>query len=639
MNQSIRRYLSFWSLEPAYVDDRLRYHLGQVAMLEHMRRLARDGNTASAIICDPPALLTQKNYSHALSDRLTIRRFIIAAAAEHIPVHLLSEQINEERALAPERFREIERTMSDAYSEFFEVVQGISFSQQAREDLIRFRQPLDRLEDVPESLKTPLTLICRWIDLPANLLLPALYAFLHRPSWFEAQSLAASAAFVMCYTHRSHPREVVLLEARRNAYAWLTLEALYRYAEAKFSEGRWPRTQFIENAPAIDGQSYMELRRPEGCLFLDTPLPELTARLRALPPEVTEQFVEHLAPESRTWTDGAGNQDMLVRVVSSYRQRVAKDGLLRRNAGADPDAAEDVDLILKGGGLKGLALVGALEVLWPRYKFSRFLGTSAGAILTVLLAAGYTPAELRQILLALDFTDFLDTGIFRKSRNLILRRGLHSGEVFVTWLEERLKEKIHRHGPVRMRDLPTRAVIFAAQAGRGTIRFDSAGDNSDFRVAYAVRASMAIPLFFTPASHEGAVVYDGGVLNNFPLRAHQELFGSSAHIGIYLQPDHMSAGPWRSIAPRVVLDLYDMWTGQDEATLLDDRGEHVVTINPSPIRTTDFALDDEKKGFLLAAGEAAALRFLAKRGAEAETVAQLATEKEKILRARLTQRG
>src|SRR5215208_2534246 len=56
----------------------------------------------------------------------------------------------------------------------------------------------------------------------------------------------------------------------------------------------------------------------------------------------------------------------------------------------------DVDLVFEGGGLKGIGIVGAYSVLEERgYRPQNVAGTSAGAIVAALLAAGYTAAELR----------------------------------------------------------------------------------------------------------------------------------------------------------------------------------------------------------------------------------------------------
>lgn len=55
-----------------------------------------------------------------------------------------------------------------------------------------------------------------------------------------------------------------------------------------------------------------------------------------------------------------------------------------------------IDLVFEGGGAKGMVFAGALEVLFDEYShgYGRLLGTSAGAITAVTLAAGYTPDEM-----------------------------------------------------------------------------------------------------------------------------------------------------------------------------------------------------------------------------------------------------
>src|SRR6266446_1832920 len=65
-------------------------------------------------------------------------------------------------------------------------------------------------------------------------------------------------------------------------------------------------------------------------------------------------------------------------------------------------------IVMKGGGVKGLAFAGALLELEKYFWFDRHVGTSAGAIAAVLLAANYTPAELTQLLLNKNFQDFMD---------------------------------------------------------------------------------------------------------------------------------------------------------------------------------------------------------------------------------------
>jgi len=66
-----------------------------------------------------------------------------------------------------------------------------------------------------------------------------------------------------------------------------------------------------------------------------------------------------------------------------------------------------IDLVFEGGGAKGMVFTGALEVLFKENEHShaRLLGTSAGAITAVSLAAGYTPDEMLESLAEKDEED------------------------------------------------------------------------------------------------------------------------------------------------------------------------------------------------------------------------------------------
>ena len=69
------------------------------------------------------------------------------------------------------------------------------------------------------------------------------------------------------------------------------------------------------------------------------------------------------------------------------------------------------NLIFEGGGVKGIAYVGAMQVLEQRQilkNIKRVGGTSAGAINALLFALGYTIVEQRDILNSTDFKEFMD---------------------------------------------------------------------------------------------------------------------------------------------------------------------------------------------------------------------------------------
>ncbi|HEY0779860.1 MAG TPA: patatin-like phospholipase family protein [Gemmatirosa sp.] len=267
-------------------------------------------------------------------------------------------------------------------------------------------------------------------------------------------------------------------------------------------------------------------------------------------------------------------------------------------------------LVMKGGGVKGLAHAAAFQLLSEHYRFDTFVGTSAGAIAAVLFAARYSGDEVAQLLSVKDFQDFLDGGsLGRQAVRLVLHGGCHPGDVFQDWVDDLLRARIQREGEISMADLaPQRAIIYSASSGRGTVIFDSAGVRSDESAAFATRCSMSIPFLFVPPRVGGVRAYDGGMRNNFPLRRFLEDNPRKPLIGLYLSTDtHRNRRRW------LPAELIDIWTDGDEAEQVDQRPESVAVIDPYPVRTTDFALTAEEKRYLETIGRASAMLLVRRR--------------------------
>jgi predicted acylesterase/phospholipase RssA len=260
-------------------------------------------------------------------------------------------------------------------------------------------------------------------------------------------------------------------------------------------------------------------------------------------------------------------------------------------------------IILKGGGVKGLAFTGALLELEKYFWFDQHVGTSAGAIAAALLAAKYTPEELRDVLLKKDFRDFMDAPIWKILFNLLVYKGLFPGEAFRLWMDELLKKKIDMMGEIPMEKLKT-AIIYASRRGTGTVRFNSQGDRSDSGAAFAVRCSMSIPVFFYPQMIDGRRVYDGGLRNNFPLTRYLADGGKRPFIGLYLGRRDDGRQGWFG------KDFLDIVIDGEEYQTVDYYREDIVIIDTSPIGTVDFDMSLKEKEFLLAIGKSSALKFL-----------------------------
>jgi NTE family protein len=99
-----------------------------------------------------------------------------------------------------------------------------------------------------------------------------------------------------------------------------------------------------------------------------------------------------------------------------------------------------VDLVFEGGGVKGIALVGAFSLLEGLgYEPQNMAGASAGAIVAALIAAGYGADELKEIVANLDYDQFKDQAIedrlpMGKTLSILKDLGIYEGEAFEGWM-------------------------------------------------------------------------------------------------------------------------------------------------------------------------------------------------------------
>ncbi len=303
------------------------------------------------------------------------------------------------------------------------------------------------------------------------------------------------------------------------------------------------------------------------------------------------------------------------------------------------------DLVLEGGGAKGLGLVGAAAALEDAgYEFSRLAGTSAGAITAALLAAGYTADELETILMELELTGFLDETLLHrvplvgKPLSLAFQNGIYEGDAFRAWIAEMLAVKgVATFGDLKITDDPEtgltrgtryRLVVMATDVTQGRLvrlpwdyrrRYGLAADEQ--HVADAVRASMSIPFFYEPVRLTGpkgtSLLVDGGVVSNFPIDVFDRTDGEAPRwptFGVRLF-DRADAnldvihrfGP----AGFTMALLATMVNAHDQLSIDDPCVEQrTMLVETSGVSPIDFDLAAKDKRRLLLEGRDAARRFL-----------------------------
>lgn len=186
------------------------------------------------------------------------------------------------------------------------------------------------------------------------------------------------------------------------------------------------------------------------------------------------------------------------------------------------------NLVFEGGGVKGIAYVGALKELEDRgilQNVERVGGTSAGAINAVLLSLGYTLQETQKVLSDLQFKNFMDDswGVVRDTNRLIEKYGWYKGDFFRSWIGELIRKKLDNENATfndfRNGDCLDLYLVGTNLSTRFAEVF-SYEHTPRMRVVDAVRISMSIPLFFAAVRDKirDDVYVDGGVLNNYPVK-------------------------------------------------------------------------------------------------------------------------
>ena len=203
---------------------------------------------------------------------------------------------------------------------------------------------------------------------------------------------------------------------------------------------------------------------------------------------------------------------------------------------------KNIDAIFEGGGVKGSGLVGAVAVAEELgFHFVNLAGTSAGAIIAGLVAAGYTARELKQIMDDLDYGRFKDTSllggipIIGAAASIVFKKGIYEGDFFYHWMRDLLLKK----GISTFKDFIIdeykddmafryKLQVVASDISRGQLLVlprdaaDFGVHPDDLEVALAVRMSMSIPYFYKPVKlhtkdHQKVYIVDGGLLSNYPV--------------------------------------------------------------------------------------------------------------------------
>jgi NTE family protein len=288
-----------------------------------------------------------------------------------------------------------------------------------------------------------------------------------------------------------------------------------------------------------------------------------------------------------------------------------------------------VGLVLGGGGARGGAHLGVLEVLEEmRVPFDCVAGTSMGAIAAGAYAAGVAPAEIRSAIARTDWTGLFDDGAGREAVSLRrkeiddryysglefgvtrdglrYREGAFAGEKIKLFFNALVRGDL---GERRIERLALPLTLIATDIGTG-----ERVAMRDGSLTSAMRASMSVPGAIAPVVRDGRKLVDGGLVDNLPVQEVRDRCGAEVVIAVnvgspLLKPEEVTG------VLSVVGQVVNLLTEQNVAKSLALLGPRDVYVRPElgDITAADFnrQLDAADVGRRAALAAADRLRALA----------------------------
>lgn len=190
---------------------------------------------------------------------------------------------------------------------------------------------------------------------------------------------------------------------------------------------------------------------------------------------------------------------------------------------------------LSGGGIKGIAYIGAFEYLEENHKLdlsiiTNWIGTSVGSIISFLYTINYTTKEIKEFILNFNIKKLesdmcIDT--------MLNECGINNGNKFVILFGKFLENKLDIMD-VNFIDLynitKKKLSIVGTNYTKGTEELFNYINTPTMSVLTAIRISISVPIIFTPVFYKDCYYIDGCFINGFPIN-----YCNNKTLGMYIR--------------------------------------------------------------------------------------------------------
>lgn len=296
--------------------------------------------------------------------------------------------------------------------------------------------------------------------------------------------------------------------------------------------------------------------------------------------------------------------------------------------------------VFQGGGCKAIAYIGAYREAYERgVIFSELAGTSAGALIAALIAAGATPDYLENVVRHLQFDTFISSpkslagktvakvkqplkwllykicvggeypSLFNRIplRKSIKNYGAFDSQKIEELVDTHLSKLTGNRRKVTFQELIPNLYIVCADLETHSVKIWCKETTPNEPVSKAVRCSCSIPFFFRPVDRQ---YVDGGILSNLP----NFIFSQQSHSNRILNLRLVESKESKRIEKlkeftSSLIDTVIEGSCHLQQTLVDT--SFIVNIQTSNISSVDFdKIDSQKIDELIGAGKSSMQHFL-----------------------------
>jgi NTE family protein len=182
------------------------------------------------------------------------------------------------------------------------------------------------------------------------------------------------------------------------------------------------------------------------------------------------------------------------------------------------------NLVIEGGGVLGIAYLGALKELYEDQTINKikcFAGSSIGAIVALILSIRCQYDRLSELILNLNLSEFKDRSwIIPDIARFFNNFGFYKGDKLLSFIQDILKQNAD-NANITFKEIydkyETKLVITGTNLSKGNVSYFSYEHTPDMSVALACRISASVPYFFQSVLYNKDYYVDGGILNNYPI--------------------------------------------------------------------------------------------------------------------------